>query len=96
MKNNYNAHEAAALRLISELMSEFIGGYENQMLDFLPEDEEYKEAEKFLTMGHDNLVEFIHECLMDECKGKAREHLKFAGNEFIDTKISQKLTKWGY
>ena len=92
----YNAHEKTALHLIAELMSELIGGYENQMLDYLPEDKEYKQAEEFLNMGNDNLVEFIHECLMDECKGKDAQHLKFAGNEFIDSKISAKLTKWGY
>lgn len=96
MKNTYNAHEKAALHVIAELMSELIGGYENQMTDFFPEDDEYKEAYKFLHMGHDNLVEHIHECVMEECDGKARQHLKFAGNEFIDSKISAKLTKWGY
>ena len=94
--NEMNAHQREAYRWIKEAMSEIIGGYENQMLDYLEEDEEYKSAEEFLNQGHDGLVGYIYDVVMENTDKGTQKHLRFAGTEFIKAMISKMLTKWGY
>lgn len=91
-----NAHQREAYRWIMASMSEFIGGYENTMMDYPEDDEEYQTAKAFLSRPHDELIEFIYNDVMAGAdKGMAR-HLRFAGTEWIKERISKRLTKWGY
>lgn len=91
-----NAHQKEAYRWISESMSEYIGGYENTLQDYEEEDEEYKEAEEFLNLPHDELVEIIYNDVMAGADKGTAKHLRFAGAEWIKERISKRLTKWGY
>jgi len=91
-----NAHETTAYRYICKVMSEFIGGYENSLLDFTEEEDEYKEAKEFLSQPHDELVEFMYDEVMSYADTGTNRHLKFAGTDFIKNTISKRLTKWGY
>ena len=91
-----NKHQKEAFRWISSVMSEYIGGYENTLLDYREEDEEYKEAKELLSKPRAELAEIIYSMVMEESdKGTAR-HLRFAGTEFIMERINKRLDKWGY
>lgn len=92
-----NAHEKTMYRLMDEATIEFIGGYENTMEDYSPETEEYKVAEKFLTMGHEKMAAFFYDYVMSMCKkGTNATAARFAGGEFLRERIERRLVKWGY
>lgn len=91
-----NAHEKLVAMFIAQSMSEIIGGWENAKNDSLPDSEEYKEAEKFLTMPHDDLVDYIYSDVMGYMDKGTAKHARFAGTEFIKARISARLKKWGY
>lgn len=91
-----NAHEKVAFYFVIRTAGDIIGGLENQMNDNDEDTDEYKEAKEALSMGHDELVEWIyHEVMRYADKGTAR-HMRFAGTEFIKERISKRLKKWGY
>lgn len=91
-----NAHQKEAYTLIMATMSEYIGGYENTLMDYPEDDEEYKTAKAFLSQSHEDLIEIIYNDVMASSDSGMRKHLRFAGTEFIKERISKKLTKWGY
>lgn len=91
-----NEHQKIATKFIAEAMSDLIGGFENQLEDAEDGSEEKKEAEAFLNMGHEALVDRIYfEVMQSADKGTAK-HARFAGTEFIKERISKRLEKWGY
>ena len=94
--NKMNSHEMQAFIFIKEVMSEYIGGYENQLMNSPEDSEDYKQAERFLNMGHDKLVEVIYSDVIASCDKGMAKHARFAGKEFMTKKISDRLTKWGY
>lgn len=91
-----NAHQKEAYRWIMASMSEFIGGYENTLLDYCEEDEEYQTAQNFLNQPHDELVEIIYNDVMAGADKGTAKHMRFAGTEWIKERISKRLAKWGY
>ncbi len=92
-----NAHQKALYRIMDELTREFIGGCENSMMDYEKDAEEYKEAERFLKMGHKEMADFFYMMVMSECKaGSNAEHARFAGGDFLKERIEVHLNKWGY
>lgn len=91
-----NAHESTAYRYICKVMSEFIGGYENSLMDYAEDEPEYKEAKEFLATPHDEMVDFMYDEVMSYADKGTNRHLKFAGAEFIKKAISKRLTAWGY
>lgn len=90
-----NEHEKVVAKLISQAVSEYIGGYENTMLDFEPGCEEYEEAKAFLS-DHNGLVDAIYREVMLESKDNTRSHIRFAGKQFILDRIESRLAKEGY
>lgn len=82
--------------LIGDIMSEFIGGYENTLEDCDPTDEEYIYADWFLNQSHEDLIDFIYSELMDELEKSEFKHLKFFGSVAIKMLIDSKLISWNY
>lgn len=96
-RNEMNAHQKAIFDIMTEVCSEYIGGYENTLSDFDEDDEEYVEAKNFLEMGHDKLKDFIYNEVMKECKaGSNASHARFAGKDFLMERIEARLLKWNY
>lgn len=91
---NMNAHERELDRIISCCVSEWIGGYENVLLDYPEDSEEYKEAKEVLQ--HDALFDAIYRDVMFDTKRNAKSHIRFAGKAFIEDRIETRLKKEGY
>lgn len=92
-----NAHQKTLYYIMDEVTRDFIGGYENTLLDFSEDEEEYQNAYKFLHQGHEQLAEFFYDLVMRHCKaGSNAEHARFAGSAFLRERIEKRLTKWGY
>lgn len=89
-----NMHEKQVKRLIQESVSEWIGGYENTLEDYRPEDQEYKDALEILQ--HDYLFDRIYEDVMKESRGNYASHIRFAGRQFIVDQIEKRLEAEGY
>lgn len=89
-----NSHEAQVAKLISRATSEIIGGYENTLLDYPEDSEEYKEAKEILT--HDTLFGMIYDYVMEESRSNYASHIRFAGKQFIEERIEKRLQKEGY
>lgn len=96
-RSEMNAHQKAIFDLMSYEMSNIIGGYENLMMDYTEDDEEYKEAKAYLSQSREELIEDIYNIVMDDCKkGSNATHARFAGGQFLRDRIEAKLIKWGY
>ena len=92
-----NEHQSLVFNLMSNYMSEMIGGCENTLTDCEDGEEEYIRAKRYLSMGHDALKQDIYNAVMAECKnGTYASHAKFAGKEFLMERIECRLVKWGY
>lgn len=90
-----NGHQKVVVRVLDELMSEYIGGYENSMMDFAEDDEEYIEAKEFLSHPHEELINFFYDELMRSTT-KVQTEARFCGKEWITERISNDLKKMGY
>lgn len=89
-----NAHQKALYYIMDEVTRDFIGGYENQLLDFSEDEEEYQNAYNFLHQGHENLANFFYDLVMRHCKaGSNAEHARFAGSQFLRDRIEVRLNK---
>lgn len=84
----------ALTKIVEEIMSEMIGGYENQRTDSPEGSEDYAEAVEFLTQEHEAIVEQIFN--ESRTRREAQEHLKFAGNDTLHGIVESKVTAWGY
>ena len=89
-----NAHQKAIFRMMDELTRDLIGGYENTMMDYPEDSEEYQEAQAFLSMGHEAMKQHFYSMLTAE--REMQKELRFAGNAFLLERIERRLTKWGY
>ena len=89
-----NAHQRAIYRMMDELTIDIIGGRENDLQDYPEDSEEYQEAQRFLTMGHDAMKELFYDMLT--AQREMQKELRFAGNAFLLERIERRLTKWGY
>lgn len=80
-----------------------IGGFENTLLDYSEQDEEYIEAKAFLS-DHNEIVQYIYQCavtgfyieggvLADE---KLISQIKFLGKEKLMSIVEELVTKEGY
>lgn len=89
-----NSHEKQVARLIANATSEIIGGFENTLLDYPEDSEEYKGAKAVLN--HDTLFEMIYRYVMEESRSNYASHIRFAGKKFIEERIEKRLAKEGY
>lgn len=91
------SHQKKMYFLMDEIMCEIIGGFENSLEDYALDTEEYKEAEAFLTQGHDELAAYFYDEVMSRCKaGGYSSHARFAGGDFLRARIDKRLKKWDY
>ena len=91
----YTKHEIAMFTLIREYIDPFVGGFENEMLDWPEDSEEYKNAYNYLynTPAKDLLEEFYW-MVMDYCKaGSNAEHARFAGSAFLRANLGVYIIK---
>lgn len=89
-----NSNQTVLAMIIRDVAGEYIGGYENTLMDYPEGSKEYQEAKEFLATDHDTLVAWI---VADVKRDReAMKHLKFAGNDFITQYTGKLLTKWGY
>lgn len=72
-----------------------VGGYENAMMDYSEDTEEYQSAKAALA-NHDELVREIYDHLMSYTEAGYLKHLRFVGKAFILERIERRLKKWGY
>lgn len=89
-----DSRQTTLARMAKEIANEWIGGLENQMDDSCPGEEDYESAKHDLELGHEAWVAAI----VGEVKAKreAHEHLKFAGNKFLEDYVDKMLAKMGY
>lgn len=90
-----SAHEKQVERLITEAVSEIIGGFENQLYDSEEGSEEWLAARAVLN--HDTLFGMIYDNVMYYSSNKRHaSHIRFAGKAFIEERIERRLAKEGY
>lgn len=87
-----NGHQARALRMVKEIYNDIIGGWENTLLDYSEDEDEYQRAYKALH-NPEGLVETIY---YDVVRGMSDTEIRFAGKEWIKERIARKLLKDGY
>ena len=95
-RSEMNNHQKLAFDFICEVMSAYIGGYENALLDYPEGTEEYERAKSVLNRGHETLMDDIYSEVMAMSDEGNAKHLRFAGKDFIMERIDKRLTKWGY
>ena len=95
-RSEMNAHQKLDFDFICKVMSEYIGGYENTLLDYPEDSEEYKDAKEFLGQSHEDLMNLIYDEVMTMSDSGMAKHLRFAGKDFILERIDRRLTKWNY
>lgn len=96
-RSEMNAHQRTLFDIMSEVMSDLIGGSENTMMDEPEGSEDYVEAYNYLHQGREALVEDVYTTVMYEVsKRGATKAAKFAGREFLLERINNRLNKWGY
>lgn len=88
--------EREAFEEAKNIMNEYIGGFENQMMDYRPEDEEYQSAKEMLSYTHEEFVEMFTGWTMQELTRKFKKEAKFVGNKKVAEYISNKLYTYGY
>lgn len=92
-----NAHQKVMFKLMDNVTSDYIGGWENTLEDYEEFTDEYKEAYEYLNMGHDKMKDFFYHIIMCNCKkGTYAEHARFAGGQFLMDIIERRLIKWCY
>lgn len=87
-----NINQQKVFETMDEITREYIGGYENTLLDYPSDSEEYIEAQTFLKQGHESIKKFFYNEIISVLELEAR----FCGTDFILERIEKRLIKWGY
>lgn len=91
------SHQKKMYFIMDEIMCEIIGGFENVLEDYDSSSQECKEAEAFLSQGHDELAAYFYDEVMSRCKaGSYSSAARFAGGDFLRERIDKRLKKWNY
>ena len=94
--SDMNSNQKMAFEIAAEAVDYYIGGWENTILDYDPDSEDYKEAKEALSLSHKELVEnILSDCRMD-IRWQRIENLHLVGLDFLRERISRRLTKYGY
>lgn len=80
-----------------------IGGFENTLLDYSEQDEEYIEAKAFLS-DHNEIVQYIYQCAVTDmyvdggffADTKLISQIRFLGKEKLMAITEELVTKEGY
>ena len=95
--------EKLARKNIQNCINFEIGGYENVLLDYPEDDEEYIEAKKFLA-DHNEIVQYIYQCAVTDMyveggvftDTKLISQIRFLGKEKLMAIVEELVTKEGY
>lgn len=95
MEKQYTKHEIAVRQIIREEINPFVGGYENQLMDFDEGSDEYNDAYNFLyKTPAKEMMSYFYDLVMNCCKaGSNAEHARFAGSEFIKVSLYAYIIK---
>ena len=91
-----NNNQKRVYHMVVDACNEFIGGWENTMLDEEEGSEEWQKAKKMLEAGHDTLVEWILSDIRSSAEWICYEHLHFVSLEWTKERIDRRLKKMGY
>lgn len=110
VRRQFNSRQKEAYINIKWCANNELGGFENTLLDYSEEDEEYKYAWNFLH-NREEIVKYIKECSQEAiyregytgwlAKGcDYLKHFRFCGNEWIDRvvrfRVEVELDVYGY
>ena len=95
--------EKLARKNIQNCINFEIGGFENVLLDYSENDEEYIEAKEFLA-DHDGIVNHIYQCAVTDMyvegcvftDTKLISQIRFLGKEKLMSIVEELVTKEGY
>ena len=102
-----NARQKKAFYNIKHAANDLLGGLENTMLDYAPDEEEYKSA-KALLDDHEQLVKDLYNaattaiygegfcCFNPATVQKELRDINFCGNEWLMERCEKRITKEGY
>lgn len=101
-----NARQKKAFINIKNAANWIIGGLENTMLDYLPSDEDYKNAQARLS-DHEGLVAEIYDAAITEIYGdgfmgfgkeveKYLKDIRFCGKDWLMARCEARVKKCGY
>lgn len=93
MTKKNNSNELQIKKWIHESMRDGVYSWENTILDFMPEDEEYQEAMKILS-DIEGIKEMVLSNVKAEMECSRSKHLKFIGNERLEEMVNKKVDKW--
>ncbi len=91
-----NSNQKRVFMMVVDACNEFIGGWENTMMDYPEDDEEYKNAQEILGAGHDTLVNWILSDIRHSTEWQRLEHLHFVSLEWTKERVDRRLKKMGY
>lgn len=97
IKTKLNLHQLEAKRLIQNVMSDMVGGYENQRTDYEEGSEDWNTANDFLNTERIEMVNLLYDMVIEESQDIGNsKHINFAGTKFIKETIDKELDDWGY
>lgn len=89
-------HEKVAHKFIVRNYNELVGGCENTMMDYSPEDEEYINAKKQLN-DTDDIIETVYKWTINDLESNHfTKAAKFAGTQFMKDSIRKLLIRDGF
>lgn len=91
-----NSNQKQVYLMVVDACNEYIGGWENAMMDAEEGSEDWLSAKRQLEVGHDTLVEWILDEVRYSTLWKRLEHLHFVTIEWTKERISRRLKKMGY
>lgn len=96
MNTALNEHQGLALKLMRREYNDCIGGLENTLMDYSPDEEEYIKAYKDLH-NQEYLLNTIYKWTVQEAdyRGYAK-HIRFAGTDWLKDQIKARLIKDRY
>ena len=82
--------------MVVDACNEYIGGWENSMMDSHEGSEDWLEAKKMLEQPHDTIVKWILDDIRYSREWKRLEHLHFVTLDWTRERIDRRLKKMGY
>lgn len=79
-----------------KVYNDIIGGFENTLLDYSEDEEEYKSAKAFLSNPERIITAVYSETQCEATQRGFAKHIRFAGEQFLKDRIKEKLQKEGY
>lgn len=91
-----NENQKQVFRLVSDECNHYIGGWENQMMDYSEGTEEYEEAQSALSQSHEELVDTLFCIVRHTREWENMENLHFVSLDWMKERVDKRLKKMGY